>query len=223
MTSDPKNSSCQPQAHGAAEPGGEECPICGRPRCTARSKSRTGERCRRNPRKGARVCRSHGAANGTPAAAAAEQRVADAAADAKVQALIPSLGSVQPVKDPLDLLARVAALLEHATDSATARVNDLQGKVATGPDLSKLRGEVLLWERLLGRLTQAAGDMAKLNIFEKQAALRERDGDLVVAAFTAAVESVPDLRVDQAQLLLAHFLEGVGRPQPLELEGPAAS
>jgi hypothetical protein len=45
-------------------------------RCTAKAKG-SGEQCKRPPRPGATVCHKHGAAEGTPAAAKADQRLAE--------------------------------------------------------------------------------------------------------------------------------------------------
>lgn len=55
-------SACTPYAHQPAEPGNGRCPHCEHPRCKGTTGRRTGTpaRCRKQPIKGADVCRTHG-------------------------------------------------------------------------------------------------------------------------------------------------------------------
>lgn len=155
--------------------------------------------CAKTPVKGSTVCRSHGAAKGTPAAAKAVERRAEAAAQAAIAELIPLVGSSEPVKDPIDLLARVAGMLETATDRVAGRVNTLQGRVGAGEHLTQLRAEVVLLEKLLGHLRAVARDLAALGIAERQVELAAGQAEIVVGAFRAGLavagsELLPDVR-----------------------------
>lgn len=168
--------------------------------------------CSKDPMKGQQVCRSHGGATGR-SRAAAETRQAEAAAEKAIADLIPLVSSSAPVKDPIDLLARVAGMLEAATDQVAGRVNGLQGKVGAGEHLTQLRAEVVLLEKLLGHLRAVARDLAALGIAERQVELAAGQADLVVAAFRAGLAAggaviVPDVRDE----MLRAFLEALGRP-----------
>lgn len=179
------------------------------PRCSARSKQ-SGEQCKQRPIPGGTVCRFHGGSS--PAVrAAAEQRQADAAAEAAVRKLWVGLDQATAVKDPVDLLARMAGALEQMTDVVGARVNDLNGRVGAGEHLTQLRAEVVLLDKLLGHLRQAGTDMARLGIAERQVELEQARAELVVSALHAAVGAVPELLPDQRTRLVGAFLAGIGR------------
>lgn len=184
-------------------------PMETRPRCSATSKQ-TGEQCRQRPIPGGTVCRFHGGSS--PAVrAAAETRQAEAAAERAVKQLWVGLDQAAPVKDPVDLLARMAGALEQMTDVVGARVNDLQGRVGAGEHLTQLRAEVVLLDKLLGHLRQAGTDMARLGIAERQVELEQGRANLVEVAFRSAVAAVPELLPDQRTRLVAAFLAGIGR------------
>lgn len=187
-------------------------------RCTATSK-RSGERCRRAAIVGGTVCAMHGGKS--PAvAAAAEERQVEAQAEAEIRKLWPGLDQA-PVKDPVDLLARTAAALEHMTDVVGARVNELQGKYAGGRDLTQLRAEVVLLDRLLDKLLKAGEGMARLGIAERHVQLEQERAQMVTAAFLAAI-AVVQLVPEDRQLVIATFLEQLGQPSgPPELGGAA--
>lgn len=61
---------CSPQAHASSGPGTGPCEACDRPRCNGTT--RTG-RCRKQPMKGATVCRTHGGSAPQVKAAAAQR------------------------------------------------------------------------------------------------------------------------------------------------------
>lgn len=178
--------------------------------------------CAKTPVKGATVCRSHGAGKGSPAAAAAETRQQETAAEAEVRKLLwVGLDSAPAVTDPVASLARLAGALEQAVDHVGAKVNDL-GSVASGSSMQQLRGEVVLLERLLGQLRQALDAMARLGIAERHVELEQERASLVTAAFLAALQAVVLLPADR-DLMLRTFLGGLGRgPDVLEVEGGAA-
>lgn len=184
-------------------------PMAAPPRCSAKSKQ-TGEQCKQRPIPGGTVCRFHGGA--APAVkAAAETRQAEAAADQAVRKLWIGLDQATPVKDPVDLLARMAGALEEMTDVVGGRVNDLQGRVGAGEHLTQLRAEVVLLEKLLGHLRAVGTDMARLGIAERQVELEQARAELVVSALHAAVGAVPELLPDQRTRLVSAFLAGLGR------------
>ncbi len=179
-----------------------------RPQCVAKSK-RSGERCKRRPIRGGTVCSMHGGK--APAVkAAAEQRQAEAAADAAVAKLLwVGLDQATPVKDPIGLLERLAGALEQMTDVVGSRVNELRG-VGGGEHLTQLRAEVVLLEKLLGHLRAVGTDMARLGLAERQVELAQGQAQLVVQAFLSAL-SVLDLLPVQRDEALAAFLRGLGR------------
>jgi hypothetical protein len=199
------------------------CPKCGHEhdptRCNGHN--RAGQQCGRNPMRGTTVCRAHGGAS-PQVKAAAEQRQASAAAERAVSQLVwRGLADASPVKDPVDLLARLAGVLEHAVDVMGTRLNDLQGKVGAGEHLTQLRAEVVLLEKLLGHLRAVARDLAALGIAERQVELAAGQADIVVAAVRAGLAALgPELLPDQRDVFLRAFLAhlvGAGGVSPPEL------
>lgn len=184
------------------------------PRCTATSKQ-TGEQCRQRPVKGGAVCRFHGGA-APQVKAAAEQRDLAQKADAAITQLWPGLRNVDPVKDPVDSMARLAASLEQFLDVVGGKVNDLS-HYAAGDSMSQLRGELVLWERTASMLGRLLDSMARLGIAERHVELEQERAQLVTAAFLAAVQAVSLLPADR-DLMLRTFLAGIGRgPELLEV------
>lgn len=191
-----------------------------RRQCTARSK-RSGERCKRAPVMGATVCAMHGG-KAPQVAAAAEQRQAEARADAAIAELWPGLAGMAPVKDPIDLLARTAGALEQMADRVGARVNALNGRVAAGESMSQLRAEVVLLDRLLDKVIKSSDRLASLGIEEKHIELEQARAELVTSAFLAAMAVVSSLLPADRDLMLRTFLAGLGRgPEVLEAGGAA--
>jgi hypothetical protein len=180
------------------------------PRCSAKSKQ-TGERCKQRPIPGGTVCRFHGGA--------APQ--VEAAADALVAELWPGLAGMEPVKDPVDLLARTAGAIEHMAEVMGGRVNELQGKVAGGRDLTQLRAEVVLLDRLLDKLLKAGDGMARLGIAERHVELEQQRVVLVTAAFRAAVGVLQLVPADR-DLVVRRFLTELGVQVPVLEAGGAA-
>lgn len=184
------------------------------PRCSAMSKQ-TGEQCRQRPVKGGTVCRFHGGA-APQVKAAAEQRQLEAKAEAAITQLWPGLRNVDPVKDPVDSMARLAASLEQFLDVVGGKVNDLSN-YAAGDSMSQLRGELVLWERTASMLGRLLDSMARLGIAERHVELEQERAQLVSAAFLAAVQAVSLLPADR-DLMLRTFLSGIGRgPELLEV------
>lgn len=180
-------------------------------RCTAKSKG-SGERCKRAAVVGGTVCAMHGG-KAPQVKAAAEQRELEAKADAEVRKLWPGLVEMDPIKDPVDLLARTAAALEHMADVVGKRVNDLSS-LGAGP---QLRVEVVLLDRLLDKVLKSSDALARLGLAERTVELEQERAQLVTAAFLAAVQAVSLLPADR-DLMLRTFLSGIGRgPELLEV------
>lgn len=174
--------------------------------------------CQKTPIKGSTVCRSHGAAKGTPAAAAAEQRELEAKADGEIRKLWVGLDQAAPVKDPINSLERLAGALEAAVDVVGGRVNALDGHLSGGTGMTQLRGEVVLLERLLGQLRQALDAMARLGLAERQVELQQEQAQLVTSAFMGALAVVADLLPADRDSMIRAFLGGLGRgPEMLEV------
>ncbi|UUW88450.1 hypothetical protein [Pimelobacter simplex] len=164
------------------------CDRCGQvhTKCTAHSKRHKGP-CGAQPVKGQEVCAAHGGKS-PQAVAAAARRETERRADEEIRKLWPGLAGHDPIKDPVDLLARTAGALEHMADVVGGRVNDLNGKVGGGKDLTQLRAEVTLLDRLLDKLLKAGDTMARLGIAERHVELEQARAQMVTAAFLGALE-----------------------------------
>lgn len=183
------------------------CERCGEThvRCSAHRKD--GAPCMQPPMTGQRVCRKHGGK--APAAMAkAEERQAVAAAEAKVAQLWPGLASASPVKDPVELLERLAGGLEQMVDVLGQRVDAL-AHLEAGADLTRVRGQVLLFEKLLGHLRQTAVEMARLGIAERQVRIDEAIAGIVIGAAHAGLNAL-DLVPSDRTLFLRAFLDELG-------------
>lgn len=91
--------------------------------------------------------------------------------------------SAQPVDNPVLTLSRVAGVLYSAFEAAGQRVNALSSiSVETRAGGEQLRGEIVLWEKLLGHLRVVLVDMAKLNLDERLVRLEEVRADRVAEA-----------------------------------------
>ncbi|HEY0889351.1 MAG TPA: HGGxSTG domain-containing protein [Nocardioides sp.] len=202
------------------------CERCGLPHARCLAHRRDGQPCGQPRMTGQRVCKMHGGKS-KGAQENAEQRQAEAKADAAVRELWPGLADIEPVKDPIDLLARSAAALEHMADTVGARVNDLNGKVATGESMSQLRAEVVLLDRLLDKVIKSSDRLASLGIAERQVEIQAAQAEIVVAAVRLMLDAlhgeVPGgLSPAAREVAIRAFLSGLGRgPEQLEAGGAA--
>jgi hypothetical protein len=122
--------------------------------------------------RGQTVCKMHGGA--TPVAiAAGEERVAEVEAQRVVRSLWGGLDKAEAVTDPRRALQKLAGALTDMTDHLGADIQALHS-VEAGDDSSRLRGKVLLFEKLLGHLRGTLTDMNRLGLAEQVVQL-ERD------------------------------------------------
>lgn len=156
---------------------------------------------------GQRVCKMHGGKSPGAQERAAE-RVLEQAADTELRKLWVGLGDAVAVKDPVESMARLAGALEHFLEEIGAKVNHLN-HVAAGKDLSALRGEIVLWEKVAGMLSRLLDSMARLGIAERQIELEAEQAQAVISAFLGAVGAVSLLPADR-DLVVRRFLEGLG-------------
>lgn len=189
------------------------CERCGRPHERCRGHNRAELPCGRWPMKGQRVCGMHGGKS-PGAVEKAQQRQVEAKAQAAIDKLWVGLANATPVKDPVELLARIAGSLEHMADQVGTKVNELRG-VGGGEHLTQLRAEVVLLEKLLGHLRAVAKDMAQLGIDEKAVRVDQQIADLMVAAFMASLgvlELLPADRSRAIEVYLEHLGSAIGAP-----------
>lgn len=185
------------------------CAKCGQvhTRCTGHNRAK--EPCGRWPATGQDVCRNHGGA-APQAIAAAEERIVTGKAEETIAQLWPGLSQQTPIKDPVDLLARTAAALEQMTETVGTRINQNSTAIAAGKDMTQLRAEVVLLDRLLDKLLKASEGMARLGIAERQVRIEEEQAAIVTTAFRAALAVVQLLPADR-DLVVRTFLEKLGQ------------
>lgn len=198
------------------------CDRCGQVHARCSAHRRDGQPCTQRPMLGQRVCKMHGGK--TPGAVEkAAERQAAAAAEKAIGDLVPLLADAEPIKDPVDVLARMLRVLEQMADTIAGRVNALNGRVGTGEHLAQLRAEVVLLDRVQDRLVRGAGKLAELGIAERQVELAAGQAEIVVAAFRAGLsaggaELLPDVRDAMLRAFLS-ALPGAGQVVAGELEG----
>lgn len=201
------------------------------PQCTARS-SRSGERCRNRPVRGATVCSTHGG-SAPQVKAAAERRQAEQQASAEVRRLLHDVDA-DPITDPVLALQRLAGRLEAALDHLGDKVNQLQQLEA---DTSgRARVEAQMWLHVARELRQALEAMARLGIEDRVTAVLEAQGEqvfeLIQAVGRLTLASLVQLLAEQpAALELVEagfervFAEAaraeLGRAHELEVGGAA--
>jgi hypothetical protein len=174
-----------------------------RRQCTATSKQ-SGQRCKRAPIPGGTVCVMHGGA--TPAVkAAAEQRLAEKAANTEIDRLWLGFENAQPVTDPVASLQRLAGALEEMTDTVGKKVAALKD-IEAGEDLTRVRGLVVLLDKLLGHLRGTLEAMVRLGIAQQRLVQLERDqARMVGVAVEAGLEAV-GLDAAQREVFVRAFM-----------------
>lgn len=182
-------------------------------RCSATSK-RSGIQCKKPAIPGGTVCAMHGG-SAPQVKAAAEQRQVEAAADQEIAKLWPGLAGASPVKDPVGSMERLAGALEEMLERTGTKVNELS-HVSAGRDLTQLRGELVLLDKVTGHLRALLESMARLGIAERYVQLEEERASIVVAAFVGALEVLVLVPADR-DLVTRRFLELLGDVVPGEV------
>lgn len=166
------------------------------PRCTAKAKQ-TGERCKRRPIPGGRVCVMHGGA--IPAVrAAAERRRADAEATALLEEVMWNPDAA-PVTDPVEALAALAGKAQHALDVLGAQVT------ANGVD----GAAGLAWSRTMKELRQMLEGLERLGLEDRRVRISEQTGALLASVVRTVLERIE--LTDEQQALAAVVVPAVFR------------
>lgn len=137
-----------------------------------------GSPCGQWARRGGTVCNSHGGRARQVQAKAKERLLAAKAAEELARL------DVDPIGDPLTLLADLLGQAVAFKDVLAVRVNELQDRLRFVDDkgTEQLRSEVALWERALDRCERFAVNIARLNIDDRLAQISERQLDMVAGA-----------------------------------------
>ncbi|HEY2088337.1 MAG TPA: hypothetical protein VGH54_20255, partial [Mycobacterium sp.] len=97
---------------------------------------------------------------------------------------------VAPVTDPLTELARLAGQAVAWKDAMAEKVNELSSmRYENQNGGEQLRAEIALWERALDRCVATLTAMAKLNIEERLAGIRQQTADMLERALDAALKA----------------------------------
>ena len=97
--------------------------------------------------------------------------------------------NVDPVTDPYTELARLAGQAVAWKDAMAGKVNALTSIRYSTEGGEQLRSELLLWERALDRCILTLTAMAKLNIEDRLAGIRQQTADMLERAFDAGMEA----------------------------------
>jgi hypothetical protein len=190
---------CTTQTHAPAPPGKGDCPTCDRPRCNGTATA--GGRCRKQPIKGATVCRTHGG-SAVQVKDAAERRLLER------QALIAAEAFGLPREvDPHSALLEELHRCAGAVQWLGAIVADLQrdeigwGKVKEthGTQLEKgtdngttkaaqVNVFVRLWQEERDRLAKVAKTCVDVGIEERRVRLAESAGQQLAAVIRAVLD-----------------------------------
>ena len=96
-----------------------------------------------------------------------------------------------PVSAPLTELARLAGQAIAWKDTMGAKVNELSGGIRYqgGQGTEQLRAEIALFERAMDRCSAVLVAMARLDIDDRLAGIREKTADMLERALDAALEA----------------------------------
>lgn len=175
----------------AAPPIGVPCPRgrCDKlhhPRkCTGHKNLEDGELvpCGRYPRRGLKVCDSHGG-RAPQSRKAAEDELARRKITETVQIL-----DAAPITDPLRALQQLAGEVVEWKDALAARVDLHKLRYESAISTEQIRGEVQLLERAMDRCSTVLSTIAKLKIDERLAAIDEATAAMVIRAMEAGLAS----------------------------------
>ncbi len=200
MTSDPK-----------------PCDRCGEPHPKCIGHKRSGAPCGQKRMNGQLVCRMHGGSS-PQALAKAEERMAEAQAEAMVRQLWVGLEQATPVTDPVLALQRLAGALEQMVDTLGVRVNSM-ASIEAGSDLAQVRGHASALDKVIGHLRGLLADMVRLGIAQQRLQLERDQARMVGVAVNEALDAL-GVSVDQRETFTRVFLERL-RMASLEESGAA--
>lgn len=148
------------------------------------------------------------------AMARAAQRIAEGAA----VRILDKEGISEPVTNPIEALSQLAGEVVTLKDILSRHVAELeQIRYESEGGGEQIRGELQAYERALDRSVHVLGQMAKLNIEERQQRLKE-DQTKIVASVFIAVFADPELGLSvEAQTLAKNVAD-----RHLRLVGPKA-
>lgn len=96
---------------------------------------------------------------------------------------------VQPVVNAFEQLALVAGQAVAWKDAVAGKVNELTSlRYESENGGEQLRAEIAVWERALDRCVSTLTAMAKLNIEDRLAGIRQQTADMLERALDAALE-----------------------------------
>jgi hypothetical protein len=182
--------------------------------CHARKRGDTGY-CHRPPgwgteHAGLGRCKLHGGSTANHVKAAHMEQ-AQRTADEALKLL--GRDGVQPVTNPLEALADLAGEIVAVKDIFRERVTRLreeQWRFADDKGGEQLRAEVALYERALDRAARVLGEIARLKIDDRLAAITEAQAGTVAAVIAAVLERLElGDRTGQVRDLVAAELERV--------------
>ena len=129
------------------------------------------------------VCRKHGGKSLERLREDGRQR----ALEAEAQRLLYQRDA-QPVTDPLSALQRLAGRAAAWEDIIGEKVNEMRSIRYSTEGGEQLRSEIVVMERAMDRLGKLLVDIAKLNIEDRLAGVREATARMLEEALTAALQ-----------------------------------
>lgn len=181
--------------------------------------------CRKPAMKDQQVCATHGGKSPN-ALAAAEERRAQAKADALVTDLWTKLTDAAPVTDPLAAMLQLAGSLERMVDALGVRVNALK-TVEAGEYRAQLRAVFIAFEKVTRQYQTVLSEINRLGLAQQLVRLEEDKARLVAVAFQEGLDAIgadAEARVLFTRVVMGRLrvVEGSGRQVPaLEAGGPA--
>lgn len=202
---------CTAATHSPAEPSKGPCPTCDRPRCNGTTSA--GGRCRKQPLKGATVCRTHGG-SAPQVRAAAEQRLLERQALVAAEAFgLPR--EVDPHTALLEELHRCAGAVQwlgaivadlDRKDVVWGKTREVRGTAAEdGADngvtyAAQTNAFVRLWQEERDRLAKVAKTCVDVGIEERRVRLAESAGQQLAAVIRSVLDQ---LELSDEQRVLA--------------------
>jgi len=155
-----------------------------------------GDPCPNWSMKGQMVCVKHG--GGAPQnRAAAMIRIEEAKARKELARL-----DVEPVTNALEALQLHAAIVIAWRDRCAEMVNKLEDRIRfeSSVKIEQLRSEVVLWERALDRASVTLAALARAQVDERLARIRQQQADMLAEVMTLALADA-GITGDQAAAL----------------------